>query len=148
MSTHAPNMCEPMLVMCELCADTGSGLVPHRTTGCQDGRQSVPQERRHELWDRRDARVIDRSVIRCDGDGDGSCVLINTLLHNSGAVYGTFDAFRFKVQSGLLATVLPSLSGLCRMGCMLAASVVRLCRLHAISQCLCRLHAISQYLHH
>ena len=75
-------------------------------------------------------------------------VLINTFLHIAGAVYGTFDAFRFKVQSGLLATVLPSLSGLCRMGCMLAASVVRLCRLHAISQCLCRLHAISQYLHH
>ena len=62
------NWCE---LMCEL-RDTLQPLVPHRTIGCRDGRQSVPQERRHELRDRRDARVIDRWVIRCDGDGDGA----------------------------------------------------------------------------
>ena len=81
-------------------------------------------------------------------------VLINTFLHIAGAVYGTFDAFRFKVQSGGLATVLlhgmhhacwqPVLSA--SVGRMLAASasIIDICMLAASSACHCRLHAGAQ----
>lgn len=82
----------------------------------------MPQERRHELWDRRDARVIDRWVIRCDGDGVCSSTL-------SLMFQGLSTELLMRLDSRYSQGLSPQeLSADNCMGCMLVAGVACLCR--------------------